>query len=290
MKYVRICMGELPFRCSYPDCDYKCSTSRSIVAHVGTHTGPFSCNFGDCEYQCSTPQQIVAHVKRHIDPFPYPCNFPGCNFRSAYKNNITSHMKTHSPEGQIRHKMQENRVNRLLKKWGYTADVEVTINASRNNCVQDTQRYYSNLDFTIVNCVKAILILEVDEFQHQSYNISCEFCRMADVRASLIGAGYELPIYWLRYSPTGEYHVGTNEVEFSRLEREVVLKAKLDELCSPDFVPEHQVNIHYAFYDLISEEGGPKIMTDCDFPDALRECVSWSFVPKQPKFHCIITK
>lgn len=283
-------MGELPCWCSYPACEYRSKSSQQIIHHVGTHVGPFSCNFGDCEYTCSTPQKIVAHVKRHIYPFRYSCTFPGCSFRSAYKNSVVGHIKTHSLEGQIRCKKQENRVHKLLKRWGYTADLEVTINASRGNCLQDTQKYYSKLDFTIVNCVNAILILEIDENQHHWYNVSCEFSRMSNVRASLMKAGYELPIYWIRYSPIGKYHVGTDEVEITRQEREAALKAKLDELCSPDFVPEHQVNLHYMYYDLISEHDGPTIMTDCDFPDALKECVSWCFVPKQPKFHYIITK
>lgn len=311
MEYVRMSMGESPFWCSYPECKYRSKASQQIKQHVGTHVGPFSCNFGDCkykcsttkqivrhvkehiksfscnfgdcEYKCSTPRKIVAHVERHIDPFRYPCTFPGCDFRSAYKGGITSHMKTHSPEGQISRKKQEYRVNKLLKKWGYTADLEVTINASKDNCVQDTHKHYAKLDFTIVNCVNAILILEIDENQHYWYNLSCEFSRMSNVRASLMKAGYELPIYWIRYSPTGNYHVGAHEVEFSRSEREDALKAKLDKLCSPDFVPEHQVHIHYMFYDLISEQAGPKIMTDYDFPAFLKECVSWCFVPKQPK-------
>lgn len=184
-------------------------------------------------------------------------------------------MKTHTLEGQIRRKKQELRVTKILNEWGYTADPEVTINASRTNCVQDTQRYYSRLDFTIINCVNAVLILEVDEDQHTWYNISCEFSRMSDVRTSLLTAGYEVPIYWIRYNPNGKYHIGSEQVKTFRPKRELALKAKLEELCSPDFVPENQVNIHYMYYDLISKEIGPEIMTDTDFPEALTECVTW---------------
>lgn len=95
MQYVRICMGERPFCCSYPGCEYRCSTSQSLLRHV----------------------------KRHVDPFPFTCNFPGCNFRTAMKGNISRHMNTHSLEGQIRRKNQENRINKMLRKWGYTADL-----------------------------------------------------------------------------------------------------------------------------------------------------------------------
>lgn len=80
----------------------------------------------------------------------------------------------------------------------YTVDCETTINALSGRCLTDTQRYFSRLDFIIVNCVNAICILEVDEDQHYWYNLSCEMSRMADVRASLALAGYTLPIYWIR--------------------------------------------------------------------------------------------
>ena len=38
-----------------------------------------------------------------------------------------------------------------------------------------------------------------------------------------------------------------------------------------DFVPDEQENIHYMFYDLISEELGPAIMVESDFPEHLQE-------------------
>lgn len=82
-------------------------------------------------------------------------------------------------------------------------DCETTINALAGQCLTDTQRHFSRLDFRIVNCVNAVCIIEVDEFQHFRYNLSCVMMsRVADVRASLVAAGYTLPIYWIRYSPS----------------------------------------------------------------------------------------
>lgn len=84
---------------------------------------------------------------------------------------------------------------------------------------------------------------------------------------------------WIRSSnildsnnPNGKYHIGTEQVKTCRPKRENSLKAKIDELCSPDYIPENQVNIHYMYYDLITPEIGPEIMTDRDFPDATRMC------------------
>ena len=99
---------------------------------------------------------------------------------------------------------------------------------------------------------------------------------MSDVRASLMTAGYELPIYWIRYSPTGKYHVDFDEVKVPRAERELSLKAKLDEVCSPNFEPKHQVQVHYLYYDLMSKEMGPSIQYDPDFPEAMRGCLLYT--------------
>lgn len=139
----------------------------------------------------------------------------------------------------------------------------------------DTQSYSSRLDFKIVNCVNAICIIEVDERQHYWYTLSCEMSRMADVRASLVVAGYTLPFYWIRYSPCGKYRVGSEQVHVEQPDREKVLREHLVKVCSPDFTPDNQETVHYMFYDLVSREEGPKIMSDPDFSDAMKDVVSW---------------
>lgn len=241
------------------------------------HTGEkrFVCSHLGCTYKTSKYGNLKSHTYIHTGERPFGCTAPGCDARFLESTALKKHMKTHTIERQRYHKKQEKRVVKMLTQWGYTFDDEATINASRGECLTDTNRHYSRLDYNIINCVNAILLLEVDEHQHTFYNLSCEFSRMSDIRASLVTAGYELPIYWIRYNPNGKYHIGSEQVKTFRPKREIALKAKLEELCSPDFVPENQVNIHYMYYDLISKEIGPEIMTDCDFPDALQECVSW---------------
>lgn len=98
---------------------------------------------------------------------------------------------------------------------------------------------------------------------------------MADVGASLALAGYTAPIYWLRYSPNSKYHIGGEQVKMHRPERKAALKKHLKTLCSPDFQPKNQVNVHYMFYDLESEEAGPAIMADADFPEVMKDFVTW---------------
>ena len=236
---------EKTFKCDYECCKYKNSRSSDLVYHNRTQEKTFKCDYEGCEYKCSRSGTLICHKK------------------------------THTITGQIRRKKQENNLIKKLKEWGFSIDFETTINSKRGDCLADTNRYYSRLDYHVINCTNAILLIECDEDQHTWYELSCEFSRMSDVRASFVKTGYELPIYWIRYNPNGRYHVGSEQVKINRPEREEALKAKLEELCSSGFIPDKQVNIHYMFYDLISEELGPEIMGESDFPEYLHECVSW---------------
>jgi len=51
--------------------------------------------------------------------------------------------------------------------------------------------------------------------------------------------------------------VDFDEVKVPRAERELSLKAKPEEACFPNFEPQHQVQVHYLFYGLMSKEMGP---------------------------------
>lgn len=270
---------ELPFVCPTENCNFATKTKRNLENHMLIHTGrelKFPCTHNGCEYKSAYKDKLERHMMRHTGETRFSCDFPGCGHKCVTSSDMKRHQKTHTPGAQLRHKKQEKRVTKMLTEWGYSYDPEVTINAARGNCVPDTNRHYSRLDYHILNITSCIVLLEVDEHQHFFYNLSCELGRMSDVRTSLMKAGYELPIYWIRYNPNGKYSVDFEEVKISREKRELALKAKLDELCSPDFVPDNEVSIHYMYYDLMSEEMGPEIMYDEAFPEVMREVVSWS--------------
>lgn len=190
---------------------------------------------------------------------------------------FATHRKTHSKEGQIRKRIQENRLFNKLRAWGYTVDVEVTINARRGDCVRDTDnRHFSRLDFVIVECVSRILIVECDEKQHSSYMLPCEFSRMADdVQAALVLAGYTVPVHWIRYSPNGKYMVGGRQRVPKREDREGVLKENLESLCSGEVEPSGQMSMHFMFYGRFCDEGLPCIVAEKEFPDHLKAFVTF---------------
>lgn len=99
--------------------------------------------------------------------------------------------------------------------------------------------------------------------------------RMVDVRAALVLAGYTVPIYWIRYSPNVKYFVGDEQIKIRRPQREEALRRHVDKICSPDYTPTRDTCIHYMFYDLISQDEGPKICIDDDFPRLMNGFVSW---------------
>ena len=275
ITHKRIHTNEKPYECDYENCKYRCSDLSNIITHKRIHTGekPYKCDI--CGIKFAQSSKLIRHNRTHTGEKPFECGYEGCESKFSQSSHLVAHKKTHTIEGQKRMKKQENHLENKLKKWGFSVDSQTTINAKRGDCLTDTNRYYSRLDYHIINCTSAILLIECDEYQHFWYELSCEFSRMSDVRASLLTAGYELPIYWIRYNPNGNYHIGSEQVKITREKREIALKAKIEELCSPNFVPDNQENIHYMFYDLMSEELGPVIMIESDFPEHLQECVSW---------------
>ncbi|CAM9121871.1 unnamed protein product, partial [Ectocarpus sp. 12 AP-2014] len=202
--------------CDVDGCPYTTRRPDYMDRHEERHRGEktFSCD--TCPYRAVTKSDLTTHQRTHLDEKPFSCNVEGCEYAFAQAGNLTRHKRTHTIEGQIRRKQQENRLHTLLKEWGYTVNCETTINAKAGQCLTDTQRHFSRLDFRVVECVNAICIVECDEDQHFWYNLSCEMSRVADVRASLALTGYTLPIYWIRYAPTGKYCVGGKPVNMPR--------------------------------------------------------------------------
>ena len=265
-----------PIKCD--DCNFITISKYALKKHKNRHLGikNYHCDFPGCDMKFVEDAELIDHKNRHLGIKDYHCDFPGCDWKFVSSSELTAHKKRqHTIGGQIRQRKQENRVKTNLKNWGYTVDCETTINAKRGNCLNDTPRYFSSIDFHVINCTAAVLLLEVDEQQHLDYLLPCEFSRMADVQASLATVGITKPVYWIRYNPNGKYHVGGEQVKIGIKERESELKKKLEYLCSPEFVPENKVNIHYMFYDLISEEDGPELLIDPGFPQILKEFVSF---------------
>lgn len=259
-------------------CELSFVISSSLTRHMATHSDerPFPCEL--CNLSFRREDQLNLHMKRHQGIKDHKCTFPDCEFSFVTSGELVRHRITHTPEGQLKKKKHENRAKNFMKNIGYTVDCETTINAKLGQCLKDTNRYFARIDFHVVNCTAAILLVEVDENQHSWYELKCEFSRMVDVQASLAVAGITKPLYWIRYSPNSKYVVDGVHVKCDIKKREEGLKNHLEYLCSDEFVPENYVNIHYMYYNLDSVETGPEIMADQDFPEVLKEFVTWENV------------
>ncbi|CAM9701807.1 unnamed protein product [Ectocarpus sp. 6 AP-2014] len=272
--HMRTHDGSKPYKCT--SCDYQCTVLSSLKRHMRGHSGhnPFKCTFGGCSYETNDSGSLVKHKRIHSNVRPYVCDFPACQYRSCSSGNLKVHRKTHTPEGQTRHKRQERNLLKKLRRWGYAVDVEVTIRAKNGNCL-DSNRYFSRLDFVLINCTTHILIVECDEDQHCRYNTSCEFSRMADVHAALVLAGYTLPLHWVRYNPCGKYLIGDVKMCVKREHREKELRDYLTSVCDGSVSPKGQNSIHYMYYDRVSATGAPNVAMEKDFPDSMKDFITF---------------
>ena len=242
------------------------------------HKLKYECPFILCKFRCGGEVALRNHVNRHQGIRPFKCKYEWCDYRGTTYAEVERHIESfHSRKGFLRNLTQESHTIRKLKKWGLDVDTDITIDASRNGCLNDTTRLYSKVDIVITNVTSCILILEVDELAHESpnYNVSCELSRMADINAFLRLNSYTRPIFWLRYNPNGKYFIGEKEKKVSRENRELALKEKIFSMMEPSFEPEGNENIHYMFYPRVSESGPPKILENSQFPGYVKNIVSW---------------
>lgn len=86
----------------------------------------------------------------------------GLRVQVSVAGDLTRHMDTFSLDAQTKRLKQESRVYVKLREWRYVVDRETVMNASRGGCVSGTLRQLSRLDFHIVSCTNAVLIVECE--------------------------------------------------------------------------------------------------------------------------------
>ncbi len=97
-------------------------------------------------------------------------------------------------------------------------------------------------DFVIVSETHMVIV-EVDEFQHKSYQCLCEQTRMINITQTFGG----LPVFWIRYNPDSFIMPNKQKSSISQLKRELHL---LDWIhWSMKTVPTNLAEVIYLFYD-----------------------------------------
>jgi uncharacterized Zn-finger protein len=265
-KHKRIHTGEKPYPCDHPGCEAAFAQRGDLVAHKRIHTGekPYPCDHPDCKAKFSMSGNLVIHKRIHTGEKPYPCDHPGCEAAFATSGNLVVHRRTHTPQGQARHKKEEERVRKLLRKAGYDIVSEYRIDF---RCV-DSSASCAYIDVLILRG-GGVIFLEVDEEQHRfGYTVVCDMKRMARVAETLALGGNTLPVLWLRYNP-GAFRVDGELQRVPKKQREAELLAFIR---AWEFPKEggQSCFIKYMYYDM--DGGVLAVHNDPGYHPLMRAC------------------
>ncbi|KAK0081652.1 hypothetical protein PV325_011814 [Microctonus aethiopoides] len=63
---VKIWIGEKPYQCQWPECEWRFARSDELTRHYRKHTGakPFKCAV--CERSFARSDHLALHMKRHL--------------------------------------------------------------------------------------------------------------------------------------------------------------------------------------------------------------------------------
>lgn len=134
------------------------------------------------------------------------------------------------------------------------------------DCFPDVCRVYARLDF-VIHQPGFVVIVSVDENQHQSYCVSEEISRMMNVVASLITGTSDsiIRMKWIRFNP--------NAFSLDGKRRSIPLPKRLDHLAEEITTPMGQeltLELVYMYYSVNNQS----VWLENEFPDNLRSCIS----------------
>ncbi len=132
-----------------------------------------------------------------------------CGYASKDKINLANHvLRCHSGETVTRQKLREKECASFLDDHKIAYQREIT---TSKFAVQDSGcTTKARLDFSLQLWPNINVILEVDEYQHRDYLVSCELARMSNIAESFVTDGNYCPTLILRFNPDN-YKVVTPE-------------------------------------------------------------------------------
>ena len=222
--------GERPYRCSYPGCN----AASGLTVHVRIHTNerPFRCTYPDCDAAFAQSSNLVTHVRTHTEERPFRCKYPGCEVAFAQGSNLARHNESHhTVEGQQRRKRQEEIVAKALT--AASIDFKREHRVTFNCWTEDT---WASVDF--------LLVIEIDEYEHEGYGIVCDVARMSKIHTAFILDGNTLPVGIIRYNPDNFVVDGVHQ----NVPKKVRLQKLLNVIQNWSFGKPGSLEIQYMYY------------------------------------------
>jgi hypothetical protein len=239
-------------RCHHGNRKYRCrECSIYLCDHGRDKSRCRDCGTGLCDHNRYKQQCKICS----------PAECPKCLIIFS-SNSIGPHRKCHTAGYDLRKKRKEESLSKFLIKSqvNFTREHHVDYRCIDNSA----QNKFHRIDFLIV--MNGILFfIEVDEFQHESYNSSCETSRMTRIYESLILEGNTLPIVFIRFNPD-PYSVDDTAQSTSIRVRHRLLLEFIN-----NFTTINPLSINYMFYNEC--DGIPVIIEDPDYPEKLKCCI-----------------
>ena len=262
--HVRGHTGQRPFSCPEPGCDKAFHDGSALNNHQRTHDGarPYQCNVQGCGMAFAVKRTLESHLRTHTGERPYKCDECGAAFTQCTP--LTAHKKAfHSEEGQQRQKQQEQRVAKMLEAAAISFKREHHVDFG---CWEGT---FARCDF-LLDLGGGVIILEVDEDQHDGYGVSCDVRRMADLHQAFLMEGNTLPVAFLRYNPHA-FKVDGVTKRTTKKEREARL---LDVIRNWQHTPPGSLSIQYMYYNSETVDGKlqPVIWEDPEYDSTMKSC------------------
>ena len=146
------------------------------------------CEHGRFRFQCADCNNCLCEIQG--------CPMYGHRFAGAKR--LLSHMRSkHSAECKAITKGKELEVHQALQDAGYSFEYQKHIAFA--GCGLESETRCAFVDF-VIPAHWGYVLVEVDEDQHRSYDLSCDVRRDFDVAAAIsLGSGHKLRT--IRYNP-----------------------------------------------------------------------------------------